>query len=315
VVLSVAISVVGVFYTGVAEGLTHAENHRTDTEHNDSLIFKLFFVQFINAYASLYYTAFAMKQLEGGCDGYLRCMDDLCYLVATILVERLAFTFLYDNLIPRLNAWKRYQEETAGADVSKFTEAESQYILDPYDEAMEMINRFMDQVIMFGYMVLFVTAFPMGPLIGYFSNVYQINQFGYSLLYRKQRNPPKLAQDIGSFQGCFENISKAAVVTNAALIAFTMGENYFGDQVGTGLVVWFFFLLIGCIVFVMDLIALLVPDVPEEVDIQLKRQEHFVSKIADLTPDEQSFEVAADEVISPTLRKGGLLLGVSFKDP
>ena len=59
------------------------------------------------------------QHLEGSCDGYLRCMDDLCKLVSTIMIERFAFTFLFDNWLPRAMAYKRFRDETKGVDPSK----------------------------------------------------------------------------------------------------------------------------------------------------------------------------------------------------
>lgn len=179
--IAIAMSLVTVLYTNIADVLTERENHRTETQSKDALIVKLFFVQFINSYASLYYTAFAMHPLEGNCDGYVRCMDDLSYMVAVILIERFAFIFINDYIMPKIVAYKRYRDETEGVDPSairSFTPAEYQYIMVDGDERMEIVNRYMDQVTMYGYMVLFVTAFPLGPLIGYVSNVWQIHTYG-----------------------------------------------------------------------------------------------------------------------------------------
>jgi hypothetical protein len=46
-------------------------------------------------------------------------MDDLCKLVSTIMIERFAFTFIFDNWLPRAMAYKRFRDETKGVDPSK----------------------------------------------------------------------------------------------------------------------------------------------------------------------------------------------------
>ena len=45
-------------FRSVALKLTDWENHRTDPEYENALVFKLFVVQFLNSYATLYYVAF-----------------------------------------------------------------------------------------------------------------------------------------------------------------------------------------------------------------------------------------------------------------
>lgn len=51
-------------YNRVAVLLTDAENHRTDTAYEDSLIGKTFVFQFVNSFASLFYIAFVKQYAE-----------------------------------------------------------------------------------------------------------------------------------------------------------------------------------------------------------------------------------------------------------
>ena len=166
-------------------------------------------------------------------------------------------------------------------DTSKFSPAEQQFILDPYDQKREILNRYMDQVIMFGYMCLFVCAFPLAPFLGYVSNILQIQQFGSALLYRKQRNTPFGAQDIGSFQSCFEAVSLLAIMTNTGLVFFTNQKRYFGNDVDQKLIIWLFFGTMALIFAFVNISKQVISDVPEKVDIQLRRQDFIKAELFD----------------------------------
>ena len=112
----------------------------------------------------------------------------------------------------------------------------------------------------------------MAPFLGYVSNILQVHQFGNALLFRKQRNMPVGAQDIGSFQGCFEIVASLAVVTNCALIFFTMHEALF-PNVELFYLVWIFFGTQALIWGIMGIVKYSISDVPKEVEMQLLRQD------------------------------------------
>mmetsp|Transcript_23431 Transcript_23431/g.62937 ORF Transcript_23431/g.62937 Transcript_23431/m.62937 type:complete len:1015 (+) Transcript_23431:163-3207(+) len=67
---AVQIQIMNFLYGKLATRLTENENYRTKTEHEDSLISKLFMFQFVNSFASFYYMAFVQEWIGGGCDGY-----------------------------------------------------------------------------------------------------------------------------------------------------------------------------------------------------------------------------------------------------
>merc|ERR1719235_2429851 len=90
----------------------------------------------------------------------------------------------------------------------------------------------------------------------------------YLFLFR--RAPPMGAQDIGTWQAILKAMAIAAVVTNAAIVCFKMGQNGFYARPYSfkqGVFICFTYILFG----VMTLIDFLVPDVPRSVEVQLRR--------------------------------------------
>jgi anoctamin-10 len=60
---AVQVQVLNEQYKSLALYLNKNENHRTDTEYEDSLILKLFAFQFVNSYAALFYIAFIKEYM------------------------------------------------------------------------------------------------------------------------------------------------------------------------------------------------------------------------------------------------------------
>lgn len=62
---AIQIQLCNMSYSWVAGELTRHENYRTETEHEDALILKLFMFQFVNSYASFFFLAFIAKYTPG----------------------------------------------------------------------------------------------------------------------------------------------------------------------------------------------------------------------------------------------------------
>jgi hypothetical protein len=156
---------------------------------------------------------------------------------------------------------------------------------------------------MFGYMCLFACAFPVAPFLGYVSNILQIQQFGSSLLFRKQRNIPVSAQHIGSFQVCFEIVATLAILTNTGLIFFTDRKNYFGDDISQKLINRLFLGAIATIYVLVSIIKQWIPAIPERVKIQLRRQEFIKSRLFNegISKGDNGREMTGDISRSPAL--------------
>src|SRR5690606_17396314 len=107
------IQVMNYVYGEIAVYLTKQENHRTDTQYEDSLIAKLFAFQFVNSFSSLYYIAFIKKYVEDECDDD-NCMLELCIALAIIFVTRLISGNASELIIPRVKAYIKLRQESAG---------------------------------------------------------------------------------------------------------------------------------------------------------------------------------------------------------
>ena len=76
-----------------------------DAQFEDALIFKLFVVQFLNSYATLYYVAFFKGPLEGCWNSH--CVSDLSYRLVGLLVSRFIYVAFYNFALPRITVLLR----------------------------------------------------------------------------------------------------------------------------------------------------------------------------------------------------------------
>jgi hypothetical protein len=72
-----------------AEWANEWENHRTQTEFEDAMIFKVFLFQLFNNYAALFFIAFVKSSLWDGCDSG-DCMGELFDQMVSIFLVRFA---------------------------------------------------------------------------------------------------------------------------------------------------------------------------------------------------------------------------------
>jgi hypothetical protein len=128
--------VANAIYSFLAMELTKRENHRTDTQHEDSLIAKIFVFQFVNSYASFFYLAFIARSFND-CpgDNHDECMGPLAYNLAIVFGTRLVTMPIFQTLIPYIMYCYRIEsaKKQMGADFDRLTQAENEQFLDHYD--------------------------------------------------------------------------------------------------------------------------------------------------------------------------------------
>ncbi|VDO86894.1 unnamed protein product [Heligmosomoides polygyrus] len=76
-------------------------------------------------------------------------------------------------------------------------------------------------VLQFGFVTLFVSAFPLAPFFAVLNNIFEIRLDAYKFLILTQKPIPAQARNIGVWVNILETISKLTIPINALVIAFT----------------------------------------------------------------------------------------------
>ncbi len=150
IINSIEITILNIVYGLLATAMTKRENHRTDTEYEDSLIAKTFCFQFVNSYASFYFLAFIAPYLSrppsladdgpegdfiGEC-GFDDCMKPLALNLGIIFGTSLTVNNFVEVGVPLITMYFKRRAESKGAS-EEATVPEKEYILLPYDVMAE----------------------------------------------------------------------------------------------------------------------------------------------------------------------------------
>lgn len=76
-------------------------------------------------------------------------------------------------------------------------------------------------VLQYGFVTLFVAAFPLAPFFALLNNVAEIRVDAFKMVAQARRPLAERAEDIGAWFGVLRMLTYAAVVSNAFVIAYT----------------------------------------------------------------------------------------------
>ncbi|KAM9358744.1 anoctamin-7 [Symphorus nematophorus] len=334
-------------YTSLAHILTRWEMHRTQTKYEDMFILKVFIFQFVNFYSSpvyiaffkgrfvgypgKYHTLFGVRNEDCGAGG---CLIELAQELLVIMVGKQLINNVQEFISPKLKAWWHKRKirldlkEEEGEKVKSGEEEEvSPWVADYQLLVCEgLFSEYLEMVIQFGFITIFVAACPLAPLFALINNWIEIRLDAQKFVTEYRRPVAERAQDIGIWFPIMQFITHIAVLSNAFLIAFTSSflprqyyrytkdstlsgftsftlatspRNYslqhtpcryrgLRDDNGQHLPDYYHLLAIRLtfvivfehvVFFIGRLIDLMVPDIPEEVEMKIKR-EHYMAKEA-----------------------------------
>lgn len=115
---------------------------------------------------------------------------------------------------------------------------------------------------------------------------FQIRTDSFKILHFFRRPFPSGAQDIGTWQDIMDLVIVAAVITNAALIVFTMKM---ATMYSISTQYWLFIGFQWVVFSIQYCIRILIPDTPMEIEIQQNRNNYINSKLIDKTQDVEDF--------------------------
>uniref|UniRef100_A0A8C5EQA1 Anoctamin n=1 Tax=Gouania willdenowi TaxID=441366 RepID=A0A8C5EQA1_GOUWI len=228
------ILLMGRVYTALAEQLTRWEMHRTQTQYDNAFIFKVFIFQFVNFYSSPFYVAFFKGRFVGYPTNYgtlfgMRnedcgpggCLIELAEQLFIIMVGKQLINNIQEFLLPKVKAWKqrRTLEKVLGESASrKARRWEEDYQL---VECEGLFEEYLEMVLQFGFITIFVAAFPLAPLFALLNNWVEIRLDAHKFVCEYRRPVAERAQNIGVWFNILEALSHMSVIANAFLIAFT----------------------------------------------------------------------------------------------
>merc|ERR1719242_1818110 len=220
----------GRLYEHMAERLTKWEMHRTQSDFDDNLTFKVFIFQFINFYSSIIYIAFFKGKFVGYPGAYINivgnlrnedcgnggCLIELAQQLAVIMVGKQIINNAQEIIIPKLKAWWHNKK-------SKLAHiGESRMGMDyKLVENEGLFQEYLEMVLQFGFITIFVAAFPLAPFFALLNNWVEIRLDAQKFICETRRAVAERAENIGIWFQILEMLAKLAVISNAFLIAFT----------------------------------------------------------------------------------------------
>uniref|UniRef100_A0A8C5GY12 Anoctamin n=1 Tax=Gouania willdenowi TaxID=441366 RepID=A0A8C5GY12_GOUWI len=225
-------------YAAIARWLTTLEVPKTDKSFEQRLIFKTFILKFVNAFTPIVYLAFFRGRLVGRPGKYLYvvgsyrmeecahsgCLMELCIqLCITMLGKQLIQNNLFEIGIPKIKKLLRQrksemdtkQEEELNKTLRRH---EKDHFLGPF---IGLNPEYMEMIIQFGMVTLFVASFPLAPLFALLNNIIEIRLDAKKFVTELRRPIAAKAKDIGIWYNLLRGLSKVAVIVNAFVISFT----------------------------------------------------------------------------------------------
>lgn len=203
-------------FKAVANKATEIENHRTQTDFNNSLIIKRFAFMFCDYFLYLFYIGIYELRID-----LLR--TNLGFLFMIDEIRRITI----ETIIPAVAMWSA-KRKTA-KDEAKKDKNSKEYIEAKENEEVEKgeyetFDDYLEMIITFGYVTLFAAAFPLASFISMIFIYFEARSDLYKLEKLVKRPRVKKAYNIGSWIYVLEFMAITSIFTNIILFTFASDQ-------------------------------------------------------------------------------------------
>nr|XP_012613121.1 anoctamin-1 isoform X6 [Microcebus murinus] len=226
-------------YGCIARWLTKIEVPKTEKSFEERLIFKAFLLKFVNSYTPIFYVAFFKGRFVGRPGDYVYifrsfrmeecapggCLMELCIQLSIIMLgKQLIQNNLFEIGIPKMKKLirhlklRRQSPPECEEHVKRKQRYEVDYNLEPF---AGLTPEYMEMIIQFGFVTLFVASFPLAPLFALLNNIIEIRLDAKKFVTELRRPVAVRAKDIGIWYNILRGVGKLAVIINAFVISFT----------------------------------------------------------------------------------------------
>ncbi|XP_064276588.1 anoctamin-2 isoform X3 [Passer domesticus] len=236
----VVVLILDEIYGAVAKWLTEIEIPKTEKTFEERLILKAFLLKFVNSYASIFYVAFFKGRFVGRPGHYVYvfegyrmeecapggCLMELCIQLSIIMLgKQLIQNNLFEIGIPKLKKLfrklKDERTEVKEMDTNQSKDPQQwhlDYILEPFTG---LTPEYMEMIIQFGFVTLFVASFPLAPVFALLNNIIEVRLDAKKFVTELRRPDTVREKDIGIWYNILSGIGKLSVIINAFVIAVT----------------------------------------------------------------------------------------------
>uniref|UniRef100_H2U331 Anoctamin n=1 Tax=Takifugu rubripes TaxID=31033 RepID=H2U331_TAKRU len=229
----VIIMILNLMYEKVAIWITDMEIPKTHLEYENKLTVKMFLFQFVNYYSSCFYVAFFKGKFVGYPGNYIYmfgewsklrneecdpggCLIELTTQLVIVMTGKQVWGNIQEALVP--NWWG--SRKARSHPESLYSRWEQDYDLQVFGQ-LGLFQEYLEMVIQFGFITLFVASFPLAPLLALFNNIIEVRVDSWKLTTQFRRPVAAKAHSIGAWQEILNGMAILSVVTNAFIVAFT----------------------------------------------------------------------------------------------